>query len=955
MGLKSFIKSVVAPVAKYVFKINPFVALVISVGIAWLMRPKTPEIPDFGTNDFDNYEKGILLNKQSNDANIPVIYGERMIGGTRVFMETSGTDNEFLYMAIILSEGEINDITEIRIDEKVITWSGDLADNTQRTVASNDANFYKDSTSLITVEPHYGTDGQSASSLLSGLSNWGSSHKLSGLCYLALRFKWHNDAFTGIPKVQSIVQGKKVVAYNSSSVAQTAAHSNNPAWCLLDYLTNERYGKGIAIVNIDIPSFYTASGICDTDVTAYGSTTIDVMDCNAVIDTSSPVIDNVREFLKGCRGYLPYVSGKYKLIVETTGSSSITITENDIIGGYNLTSPTKNSKYNRVICSFVDPDRNYQVNEVQFPAIDDSGYSTADKHATMKAVDGGFLLEGRFDLKTITSPYQAEELAEVILRRSREALGLSINVSFSAYDLAIGDIVGVTHSSLGFSNKQFRVLGINFNPDFTLGLDLMEHQDAHYTWATKAQVASTPSTNLPNPFVIQPPASVTLDDELIEYNDGTVIVALNVTVGASTDSFVDYYQVEYKLSTDSDFIIYAQGSGLNHRVLNVIDQKIYNVRVKAVNTLGVSSTYVTTTRTIVGAIEPPQDVEDFSCNILGQEAHLSWTQVPDLDLAFYQIRYSTLTDGTGDWANSVSLVEKVSRPATSINVPARVGTYLIKAVDKLGNFSSNATAIISNVTGIQNFNTITSVSEHPDFDGTLTNTAIVDDTLRLDSSELFDAASGNFDAETTRFFDSGVANADFIASGNYLFADVVDIGAKHTCRLTASLTQTSDDPDDLFDNRTGLFDSQNSSFDGDTPANSNAHIEIATSDDNSTYTSFQNFVIGNYTARYFKFRVVLTSSDLASTPVVSAVTVTIDMEDRIFSDNNISSGAGTKTVSFTNPYKTVNYAVGITAEDMATGDFFIVESKTINGFNVTFKNSSGTAVSKTFDFIAKGF
>ena len=79
------------------------------------------------------------------------------------------------------------------------------------------------------------------------------------------------------------------------------------------------------------------------------------------------------------------------------------------------------------------------------------------------------------------------------------------------------------------------------------------------------------------------------------------------------------------------------------------------------------------------------------------------------------------------------------------------------------------------------------------------------------------------------------------------------------------------------------------------------------------------------------------------------------MEDRIFSGNDITSGAATKTVSFTNPYKTVNYAVGITAEDMATGDFFIVESKTINGFNVTFKNASGTAVSKTFDFIAKGF
>ena len=107
-------------------------------------------------------------------------------------------------------------------------------------------------------------------------------------------------------------------------------------------------------------------------------------------------------------------------------------------------------------------------------------------------------------------------------------------------------------------------------------------------------------------------------------------------------------------------------------------------------------------------------------------------------------------------------------------------------------------------------------------------------------------------------------------------------------RITASLTQTSDNPDDLFDNRSGLFDSATSNFDGDTPANCDAHLEIATSDDNVTYTSFQNFVIGNYTARYYKFRVVLTSSDLASTPVVSAVTVTVDMEDRIFSEDDLS-------------------------------------------------------------------
>ena len=922
-----------------------------------MFRPKVPDLPDFGVNEADDFETGVLLNKQSNDANIPVIYGERLIGGVRVFVETSGSDNTYLYMALVMSEGEINSIEEVRVDEKVVTWASALSDGTEVDVGSGDSNFYKDSESLIKIEPHFGTDGQSASSLLSELSNWGSNHKLSGVSYLALRFKWNQDVFAGIPKVQAKIKGKKVVAYNSSLVAQSPAHTSNPAWCLLDYLTNTRYGKGLTTNEINLQSFYNASQVCQTQVTPYsGGSNINIFDTNAVLDTSKKLLENVRELLKGCRGYLPYTQGKYNLIIETTGSASITINENDIIGGYNLQTPAKNEKYNRVIVSYVNPDRNFQVDEVQFPPIDDSGLPTADKHATMKTDDGGFLLEGRFEFgKVITNTYQAEEMAEVILRRTRDSLRLSINVAFSAYDLAIGDILNVTHSSIGFSSKPFRVLAIKFNPDYTLGLDLVEHQDAHYTWATKTQATAIPSTNLPNPFTIQPPASVTLDDTLVEYNDGTVIVALDVSIGASPDKFVDYYQVEYKLSTDSNFIIYAQGSGLNHRVLNVIDQKIYDVRVKAVNSFGVSSTYVTAQRTIVGAIEPPSDVTDFSCNIVGQEAHLSWTQIPDLDLAFYQIRYATEIDGTADWQNSVNLVSKVSRPGTSISVPARAGTYLIKAFDKLGNASSNATAIISNVIGVTNFNAVATINEHPNFEGTNTNTVVIDNSIQLDSSELFDSASGNFDTDTTRFFDSGASNADFLTNGNYVFANLIDIGARHTVRVTATLQQTATNPDDLFDNRSGQFDSASSNFDGDTPANCDAHLEIATSNDNSTYTSFQTFVIGDYTARYLKFRVLLTSTDGASSPVVSQVTVTVDMPDRIFSGNDIESGAGTKTVTFTNPYKSVSYAVGITGENMATGDFFLVENKTVNGFDLTFKNTSGSAINRTFDFIAKGF
>ena len=687
---------------KFFSKINPWVALGV-FAIGWLyFSSRRPESPDFGDSDFNNFEKGILLNHQSNDMSIPIVYGERKVGGTRVFVETSGSDNEFLYIALVLCEGEIESVDKIYIDDKEVTWSGALADDTLRTVGSSDGNFYKDSASLISVKCHYGTDSQAQCDLLGTLTNWTTNHRLRGLAYISLKIKWNQDAFAGLPTVQALIKGKKVVAYNSSSVAQTAAHSNNPAWCLLDYLTNERYGKGIPIANIDIPSFYTASGVCDTDVTAYGSTTIDVLDCNAVIDTSKKVLDNVRELAKGARSFLPFTGGKYKMIVETTGSASITLTEDDIIGGYTLASESKSNKHNRVIVSYINPARNWQVDEVQWPELDDSGYASADQHATMKTADGGFLLEGRYDFTTITSPYQALELAEVICRRSRDSKGLQLTVGFDAYDLAIGDIVNVTLSSLGYSSKPHRVIGITFREDYLMDLNLVIHQDAHYTWATKTQVTATPSTNLPNPYSVTAPASVTLTDEMIEYSDGVVLTRLNILVGVSTDKFVQYYQVEAKQSTESDYKILGKGTQLNYEMLNVVDGAIYNVRVKSINALGVSSTYTSANRTVIGATETPNDVTDLSVSMVGSnQMELTWTPVSDLDISWYELRYQNVTSGA-TWNASTPLTRVTRRKSDSVTVNAMSDVaILIKAVDKLGNSSASENIVYTNISGLQ--------------------------------------------------------------------------------------------------------------------------------------------------------------------------------------------------------------------------------------------------------------
>ena len=230
---------------------------VVSGFIGWLLP--MPEIPDFDTPE---EAKGVLINKQSNNAQIPIVYGRRQVGITRVFLESSGTDNEYLYMAGIVCEGEIEEIQQIFVDDKLVFFAGDLTDGTLREVSGGDANFYKDSASHIQIQAFYGTDGQSASSILSTSSNWTSAHKLSGICYLAFRFKWHQDIFSSIPQIKVTLKGKKV--YDPRDTA--TRYTPNSALVLLDYLRNSRYGKGLpnSAFETNFTSFQTAANDADT-------------------------------------------------------------------------------------------------------------------------------------------------------------------------------------------------------------------------------------------------------------------------------------------------------------------------------------------------------------------------------------------------------------------------------------------------------------------------------------------------------------------------------------------------------------------------------------------------------------------------------------------------------------------------------------------------------------------
>jgi hypothetical protein len=916
-------------------------------------------LPEIGTN----LQTGTTVTSKSAIAPHRIIYGKTRVGGTIVYAESTGSNNNFLHMVIAITGHEINNVTKIFFNEDEVPTTQDGSDsNGVARLFPSSGNEYE---GKARFKIHTGTSAQAADAdLVSDISQWTTNHRLRGVSYVYVRLSFDSDVYpNGVPNISFEVEGKKVFDPRDSSTA----FSSNPALCIRDYLLNSDYGLGADASEINDTNIASVANTCDEDVTiANPSGTEDRFTMNGTFKLDKSPKGILENMLSSIAGHLIYSNGQFKIRPAIYETPAVTLDENDLRGGISLnTRISKKELFNAVKGLYTEPDNNYQPQD--YPILTNSTFETEDNSER---------IFGEFNFPMTTSSHTVQRLAKIQLLKARQQISFTSTFNLDAFELDIGDTVQITNSRLGFSSKTFEVTSWQFSmnqgndaPLPQVACEFRETASAVYDFSTSdySTVSSGKATNLPSATTVSAPSGLTLTDELVQYNDGTVIVKLVINFTAPTDNFSELFEVEVRQDTDAngtalspadDFKLIGRGTRTKFEFLNVIDKATYSVRVRSVNIFGVKSSTVSASRTIVGLIAPPSDVTNFGVNIVGKDAHLSWTPVDDLDLAFYAINYSTLTTGA-EWANSVPLVTKVSRPGTSVVVPAKVGSYLIKAVDKLGNFSSNETVISTDIAAIGNFNNVATSTQNPSFTGTATNVVRVTDdgtnfSLVLDSSELFDDASGNFDSITTRNFDGGTQNGKVQSSGSYLFSDnPIDIGAVFTSRLSANITQTSTERDRLFDNTTGDFDDQPSNFDGDASVKSRSVIQVATSDDNSTYSAFRNFVVGDYTARFFKFQLLMESDDNSATPIVTALQVLVDMEDRIASDKDIVSGTGTKTVTYPITFK-VAPALGIAAQNMSSGDTFTITNKTTTGFQIAFTNSSSAGVSRTFDYVAKG-
>ncbi len=139
------------------------------------------------------------------------------------------------------------------------------------------------------------------------------------------------------------------------------------------------------------------------------------------------------------------------------------------------------------------------------------------------------------------------------------------------------------------------------------------------------------------------------------------------------------------------------------------------------------------------------------------------------------------------------------------------------------------------------------------------------------------------------------------ATGTYDFVDTLDLGGTFSLVLKRHFSGEGFYTSDLFDNRTANIDTW-TDFDGATANDANAKIAVRTSTDMSSYTDFNDFANGTFKGRGFQFRITLNTNDVAQNMNLQQAGYSATMPSRTEQSAVIASGAGAKAVTFTAPF-----------------------------------------------------
>ena len=521
------------------------------------------------------------------------------------------------------------------------------------------------------------------------------------------------------------------------------------------------------------------------------------------------------------------------------------------------------------------------------------------------------------------------------------------------------------------NSQQFRVMSVEERDGINYGISALAYVKEKYDFIEEGEQL-TPQVisnlNLPKP----PPQGLSAEEVIVLINNQPVsklLLRWQPVDGASN------YMVNYRFEDNN--IVSTIVSSPDFEIVNS-QVGAYEVSVFTLNAaLKASAEATTDTFNTIGKTAVPADVSGLTGEPINEKlVRLRWNLSTDLDVTHggrVYVRHSPKVDGTGSFSNATDLIEALAGNTTTAEVPYLEGEYILKFQDDGGRFSAGEASVILDLPDNLDAKTVLTRREDqdvPKFQGTKTNVAFdaITNSLNLTGLGLFDDVT-DFDAVGSLDDIGGISSSGTYEFGGAPGSDTLDLGDVYSLDLKRHFLTEAFYPSDLIDSIPD-FDLR-TDFEGLTATKVNATMQVRVTQDDPnsgspTYSAFQTFANGTYKGRGFQFKVNLTSEDPAQDIRVFQLGYSATLQRRTEqAPATIASGAGAKAVTFQHPFFAGTSAlggvnsslpsIGITAQNMGSGDFFELSNISGTGFTVHFKNSSNNSVDRNFTYQAVGF
>ena len=517
---------------------------------------------------------------------LPVIYGQGRVFGSITFADIT-SDNQTMAFIITLCEGPIENIGQIWWDDYKLTLDSDGNVTTATDSQGGTDDFLNGN---LTVKKFKA--GGRCSPMETFSSKWASNavnRTMPNVAYLYVELKYNRDeSVTGLTsKLGAEVQGKLVRTFNGSTLSSGTSYSNNPSECLLDYLTSTVYGCGdvMSDSDIDLTTFASHKTFCDTLITHTdkdgNSTTAKRYTTDGAINTFDERDLNVSDLVVCSQAIFSYHLGKFQVISDTTGSSVMSFNPDNMYGDVTIVNDGFNSALNKMNISFSSYDQKYQDDQV-FLNLPDN----------LKSYNEPELVQDtRF--KFVNNNIMAERLGHIIVKKSRDNLIISFKTDTRALALQVVDIISVTNSTYGFTDKLFKINSItesDMNEDGVSGylITAQEYNADAYAEEALTEFQTAPNTNLANPRNFGAITNLTAISS--DTDSTTPFVQLQWTVPTGlTETFEIYvgdninaaiadreFNISFRTSTGP----FTEGATITHKVfdLDFTDTLVFWVR-----------------------------------------------------------------------------------------------------------------------------------------------------------------------------------------------------------------------------------------------------------------------------------------------------------------------------------------------------------------------------------------